>query len=478
MTINLNKYLAFLCVFGLTIALHASFAFASDGQVDFIETLKDEFNNTKSEYKQVLDSIRDTEERLKFFGEEKVTLSKQLINLQDQISDSEKRLTLATVELSNVENEIIEVENELEMKEVALEYQKKVLKDYLKVIYEQENSYFAFDENGDINAFKLLLADGNVGDNLKNIEYFNLLNEAGIQIVQRLAAISSEMEVYQRSLEDKYNFVSDLQGALDDENRQLVLQKNAKENLLNLTLGQERIYSELLNTSKAEEEQILDDVKEMSSKVAFIQQKALEDGDSFDPENYRNVLDDRTISLYNLNLLPLSNEGGLFSWPVPPTRGISAYFRDSGYKAVFGVGHNAVDIPIYQGSPVHAASDGVVYKTRDNSYGYSYVILAHSGGFTSVYGHVSDILVDEGDYVSSGTIIALSGGMPGTKGAGYMTTGPHMHFELLKNGAHVDPLDYLPLSALSESLLGRLPAKYLEKWEQSVYGFVIDKVLR
>lgn len=478
MSKNLNKYLAFLCVFGLAVALNTSFTFASEVSTDFLENLKDEFNNTKSEYRQVINSIRDTEERLKFVENEKVTLGKQLVHLSSQITDAERRLVLATTELNNVENDIIEVANELEMREIALNYQKKVLEDYLRVIYEQESGYFAFDKNGDVNAFKLLLADGNVGDNLKNIEYFNLLNEAGIQIVQRLAQISGEMEVYQRSLEDKYAYVEELKSALDDETKQLLLQRNAKENLLNLTLGQERIYNELLNVSIAEQKQILDDVKEMSAKIAFIQEKVAEDGDDFDPENYRDVLDDRTISMYKMNLLPLDGKAGKFNWPVPPTRGISAYFRDPGYRSVFGVGHSAVDIPVYQGSPVRAASNGVVYKTRDNGYGYSYIILAHSGGFTSVYGHVSDILVDEGEYVSAGTIIALSGGMPGTKGAGYMTTGPHMHFELLKDGAHVDPLDYLSLASLDEKFLNRLPSKYVEMWEEQVYGFVVEKVLR
>jgi murein DD-endopeptidase MepM/ murein hydrolase activator NlpD len=107
----------------------------------------------------------------------------------------------------------------------------------------------------------------------------------------------------------------------------------------------------------------------------------------------------------------------------------------------------------------------VVYKTKDNGYGYSYVILAHANGYSTVYGHVSEILVEEGDQIVQGQILGLSGGMPGTKGAGYMTTGPHLHFELLKDGSHIDPLNYLPLNVFAVEDLKLLPEKYLRRIE-------------
>ena len=145
-------------------------------------------------------------------------------------------------------------------------------------------------------------------------------------------------------------------------------------------------------------------------------------------------------------------------WPVSPSRGISAYFHDEAYRAVMGMVHQAIDIRALQGTPIHAPADGVVYKTRDNGFGYSYIILAHGGGFMTLYGHVAEIRVIEGEKIKQGQVIGLSGATPGSKGAGLMTTGPHLHFEVLKGGKHVDPLDYLPLSYLP---LNTLPEKYL-----------------
>jgi murein DD-endopeptidase MepM/ murein hydrolase activator NlpD len=66
--------------------------------------------------------------------------------------------------------------------------------------------------------------------------------------------------------------------------------------------------------------------------------------------------------------------------------------------------------------------------------------------------------VEEGQLVQPGDVIGLSGGAPGTRGAGWMTTGAHLHFEVLENGEHVDPLDHLPIDELP---IEYIPDKHL-----------------
>lgn len=138
-------------------------------------------------------------------------------------------------------------------------------------------------------------------------------------------------------------------------------------------------------------------------------------------------------------------------WPIEPDDGLSAVFDDAAYEQRFGLSHRAIDIPAPQGSAVRAAADGAVSKVVENGLGYSYIIVQHEG-FATLYGHVSEALVREGDTVRQGDALARSGGMPGTPGAGALTTGPHLHFEVIVDGERVDPVAYLPARALTEAL--------------------------
>ena len=132
-----------------------------------------------------------------------------------------------------------------------------------------------------------------------------------------------------------------------------------------------------------------------------------------------------------------------FGWPV--VGALSAHFHQASYHRYFGVPHNGQDIAVPQETSVTAAADGVVFLARDGgAKGFSYILIGHRDGYATLYGHLSSFAVQTGDDVRRGEVIGLSGGQPGTHGAGPMTTGPHLHFEVMKNGVYVDPLSVLP----------------------------------
>ena len=137
------------------------------------------------------------------------------------------------------------------------------------------------------------------------------------------------------------------------------------------------------------------------------------------------------------------------AWPVLPWRGLTAVFLDEEYEREIGLTHPAIDIRLPQGSPVAAAAPGIVLRVTDSNFGYSYLALAHAGGLVTIYGHLTSFAVEQGDHVRAGQLLGSSGGRPGTRGAGLLSTGPHLHFEVLDGGQHVDPLPYLPRAPLA-----------------------------
>ena len=95
--------------------------------------------------------------------------------------------------------------------------------------------------------------------------------------------------------------------------------------------------------------------------------------------------------------------------------------------------HAGIDIGAPYGSPIHAISDGVVAFAGVHGGHGNYVKLAHGGGMDSGYGHMSRIAVSPGPRVRAGQVI----GYVGSTG---LSTGPHLHYEIFRNGAPVNPL--------------------------------------
>lgn len=94
--------------------------------------------------------------------------------------------------------------------------------------------------------------------------------------------------------------------------------------------------------------------------------------------------------------------------------------------------HKGLDIGAPYGSPIYAATDGVVVMAGRNAGYGNFVKLNHAGGYATGYGHMSRILVRNGQRVRKGQQI-------GAIGSTGLSTGPHLHYELYKNGVAVNP---------------------------------------
>lgn len=131
---------------------------------------------------------------------------------------------------------------------------------------------------------------------------------------------------------------------------------------------------------------------------------------------------------------PKTASNGYYIWPTATHKITSPY----GYRYIFGSYsfHLGIDLGASYGSSVMAADGGTVtYAGWKGSYGYL-VIVTHDNGDQTYYAHCSKLLVSYGDKVYQGQTIAKVGSTGNS-------TGPHLHFEIRKNGKTVDPQNYL-----------------------------------
>ena len=122
--------------------------------------------------------------------------------------------------------------------------------------------------------------------------------------------------------------------------------------------------------------------------------------------------------------------------------------------------HEGIDLSASIGTDIYATGDGTVIKAARTFGGYgNLVIIDHGFGYESLYGHMNKIEVLEGSEVKRGQVI-------GTVGNTGYSAGPHLHYEVHKNGRHVNPIDYF-YNDLS-------PDEYVQMIEQSKENEIME----
>ena len=118
---------------------------------------------------------------------------------------------------------------------------------------------------------------------------------------------------------------------------------------------------------------------------------------------------------------------------------LSLPIKSGSYEAVtgfYGDTHKGIDLAAFNGTDIYASADGkVTFSKYDNGYG-NRVVIEHSNGLVTSYSQCSDLLVKEGDTVKTGDLIAKVGSTGNS-------TGPHLHFEVMKDGSWVNPENYI-----------------------------------
>lgn len=368
-----------------------------------IDVKKRDIENLGKEQENLKKEIEQNEKESK-------TLANQLTILENSIKQAEIQIKKTKVEIEKTILEINTLENQIHDIAGEISEQKAVLAKTIRLLYQYDQTDF----------LEILFTYNSFAEFLDQIANLEKLQNKGKETLDKIEQIKQELETDRANLKKQKETLDNLKAKLDEQKAQLDFEKEGKERLLRETQMQEEKYQKLLEEARAEQEAANVEIQQLEQEI---QKKLYKQ----QPDTWREI-------------------GGKtdLSWPVMPNEGISAYFMDPNYLASFGINHYAIDIPTPQGTPIHSPADGIVVKYHNAGYGYSYIMVYHGNNTSTVYGHVTACYAAEGQKVKKGDVIGSTGGTPGTRGSGWLTTGPHLHFEVRINGTPVDPLLYLP----------------------------------
>ncbi|MBU1165080.1 peptidoglycan DD-metalloendopeptidase family protein [Patescibacteria group bacterium] len=416
--INKNKKSIFL--FGIVVILTTIFfvgqnfyALSAEPEYNFDEEIFEEYDTEIDARKEKIDQIKEEIEQynqqIAQKQSEGVTLKNQLAILDNEITKIKLDIKKTQIEIEKLSLEIKRVERQIEQAQNQIDEQKDYLAEYIRITYQNDQRSY----------LEVLLMNNDFSEFFDQIEYlFQIQNDLqntlnNVQELQSLLEGSkTEMEGKKLENESLFEELTNQQNDLDER-------AGAKESILIKTKSSEAEFKNLVRKLQAEQNQINAEISTLERQIReeLAKREAFERFKSFGPAK--------------------------FIWPTPGQY-ITAYFHDPDYPYRYIFEHPAIDIRAGQGTSIRAAESGYVARAKDAGMGYSYIMIVHNDGFSTVYGHVSKIYVSEDVYVNQGEIIGLSGGAPGTPGAGNLTSGPHLHFEVRLNGIPVNPLEYLP----------------------------------
>lgn len=186
-----------------------------------------------------------------------------------------------------------------------------------------------------------------------------------------------------------------------------------------------------LTALQEEQKEKRDKVKKKYDKLASTMKKHEKELAKLEHEEELKEAEIQRITYLTSNTGNFAYGGGPLAWPANSRRINSPYGPRGGRY------HYGIDIDGNLGDPIYAAASGIVKESRPAS-GYGWVIVIdHGSGLTTVYGHMysSTVLVSTGQRVSKGQRIASIGNNG-------RSTGPHLHFEVRKNGSPQNPMNY------------------------------------
>ncbi|MFZ5969726.1 MAG: murein hydrolase activator EnvC family protein [Bacillota bacterium] len=354
-----------------------------------IQSFAADVTNDQKKLNQLNSQIKNAQQKVAENKKKEKTLSVQIQDLDKKIDKTEEDLGELSKDLTLTKKQIEIAKADLEKAEQNISNKNDTLNQRLRVMY----------KNGNIGYAEVLL------DSASIVEFFSKLD-----MVKRIVNHDVNLLAY---LKDQRDLVEARKKTLQTQESRMTLVMN------NMEIKQQELEQSRGDMSRLKEK-IKQDNKELEKQIDELNKYAEKVSD----EIRKKQLGGKYV-------------GGKLAWPAP---GYSRVTSPFGYRIhpilKTKKFHTGVDIAIPTGKSVVAAGDGTVIHA-DWLGGYGKVVMVdHGGGIVTLYAHNSSLVVKEGDKVKRGDTISKAGSTG-------MSTGPHLHFEVRKNGEYTDPIPWV-----------------------------------
>lgn len=342
------------------------------------------------------------------------TLMAKIDLLQDKLDNLEENRDALQSEIDAVQKRIDETQAKINKAEKEIEAKEK---EFDGVYEEYCQRLRAMYISGNVSMIEVLLESGDISSILTRAEMVQSVSEQDSATLDELMTKMEEINKEREELTQNKIQLSEDKEALDSRKQELqqsIDEYNASKNELDAEVEECNAAIRELNDQQSEIKEIIDTnedrIKQIDAEISAALSSSSNNPGS---DNY-------------------TPGTGQLAYPTS-YRKISAGYPN--YSN--GSYHGGVDWPCPTGTAVHAADSGVVVIAKRLTYSYGqYVLIDHGNGLSTLYAHNSSLVVSVGQSVSKGQVIAYSGETGNA-------TGPHVHFEVRKNGVRVNPMSYL-----------------------------------
>lgn len=435
---KLNKFISLLMSMALVFASFMSYA--PKAQAKTLSDLRDE-------YSDIEDKVSESEQKVKELESQQADQSKivSALNIQLQKLNQERenitaQKDLITDDIDATEAKIASLNAEIAKLDAEIAAKDQEIKETVELFCDRMRANYMA---GETSVLEIFTSSSDMSSFLNRLEMFKRVTESDQDLVNKLNKEIASIEKMQEELETK-------KAALQKEKTELEAKRSdlqstedtltANQNVIKQKTEEVEAKLSALNAQTKELKVSIDEYNSEMSRLdeeikAAIRKSNQSSGGSSNSSSGSNA------GSMDSNV---SNSG--WAWPLPYSGVYLSSYYGYRYHPIDGDWryHSGIDISMSgaYGKNIIATRAGTVILSSlesESGTGYgNYIIIDHGDGYTSLYGHCSELLVSEGQTVSRGQIIAKVGS------TGW-STGPHLHFEVRYNGSTVDPLDYVTM---------------------------------